>query len=207
MKSESKYETIPSEDIIERTAESLKANGIDVIITDNGVQARQKILEIMPKGANVMAMTSVTLNTVGVTKEIEESDRYNSIKKKLMGMDRGKQGQEMNQLGSAPDYVVGSIHAVTQDGSVLIASQSGSQLPAYAYGAGKVIWVVGAHKILKNFEEGLKRVYEHSLPLESERARIAYGVPGSAVNKLLVVNKEIRPGRIIMIIIKEKIGF
>ena len=73
MKSESKYETIPSEDIIERTAESLKANGIDVIITDNGVQARQKILEIMPKGANVMAMTSVTLNTVGVTKEIEES--------------------------------------------------------------------------------------------------------------------------------------
>lgn len=202
-----KYETIPKDSLLEKTAESLKANGIDVIIVDNGGQARQKILEAMPKGANVMAMTSVTLDTVGVTKEIEESGRYNSIKKKLMGMDRAKQGQEMNMLGSAPDYVVGSVHAVTQDGSVLIASQSGSQLPAYAYGAGKVIWVVGAQKIVKNFEEGLKRVYEHSLPLESERARIAYGVPGSAVNKLLVVNKEIRPGRMIMVIIKEKIGF
>lgn len=202
-----KYETIPKGSLVEKTAESLKANGIDVIIADNGEQARQKILEIIPKGANVMAMTSVTLDTVGATKEIEESGRYNSIRKKLMGMDRNKQGQEMNRLGSAPDYVVGSVHAVTQDGSVLIASQSGSQLPAYAYGAGKVLWVVGAHKIVKNFEEGLKRVYEHSLPLESERARIAYGVPGSAVNKLLVLNKEIKQGRITIIIVKEKLGF
>ncbi len=99
------------------------------------------------------------------------------------------------------------MHAVTEDGKVLIASNSGSQLPAYAYGSGHVIWVVGAQKIVKNLDEGIKRIYEHSLPLESERARKAYGVPGSAVNKLLIINKEIIPGRITMILTKEKLGF
>lgn len=116
------------------------------------------------------------------------------------------QAREKQRLGAAPDWAIGSVHAVTEDGKVLIASATGSQLSAYAYGANHVVWIVGAQKLVKNFEDGLKRLYEYSLPLEDVRARKVYGA-GSSVNKILIVNKEPAPERITMIIVKEKLGF
>jgi len=207
MKTETRYEIIPKDNIVNKTAEALKRNGINALIAEDEQEAKKLILGMIPKNAEILTMTSVTLDTIGMTKEINESGRYNSLRNKLNKMDRAKQGIEMQKIGAAPEWVIGSVHAVTEDGHVLVASNTGSQLPAYAYGSSKVIWVVGAQKIVKNFEDGLKRVYEHSLPLESERAKIAYGVPGSAVNKLLVVNNEVSPGRITVVLIKEKLGF
>ncbi len=114
----------------------------------------------------------------------------------------------MQKLGAAPEYVIGSVHTVTEDGHVLIiASASGSQLPAYVYAAEHVIWVVGTQKIVKNIEEGMKRIYKYVLPLESARAHKAYGVPGSSVNKLLIVNKEPVPNRITIILVQQPLGF
>ena len=153
-----------------------------------------------------MTMTSVTLEMIGISKEIEESGRFNSIKKKLLSMDRKTHGREMQKLGAAPEYAIGSVHAVTEDGEILIASNSGSQLPAHSYGSDKVIFVVGAQKIVKNIDEGMKRIYEHSFPLEDERAMKAYGMH-SGVNKILIINKEFQPARIKVIFVKEKIGF
>ncbi len=201
------WEKLADDKTVEKTAAALKANSIDVIIVENGNEAKKRVLEMLPKGAEVMTMSSVTLDETGITKEIMESDNYNAVKKTLIKMDRNTQAKEMDMLGAAPEWAVGSVHAVTEDGKVLIASNSGSQLPAYAYGAAHVIWVVGAQKIVKDIDEGMKRIYEHSLPLESERAKKAYGVPGSSVNKMLVVNKENVAGRITMIIVKEKLGF
>ena len=122
-------------------------------------------------------------------------------------MNRKNQGREMQKLGAAPEWAIGSVHAVTENGEVLIASASGSQLPAYAYGSSNVIFVVGAQKIVKNVDEGIKRIYEYCLPLESERARIAYGVPGSSVNKILIINKEFQEKRINLIFVNEVLGF
>lgn len=201
-----KWDKLASDVQIRTTIKSLKANGIDAIIVENGEEARGKVLEILPKGSEVMNMSSTTLDTIGLSKEIMESEKYNSVNKKLMSMDRKTQGREMNKLGAAPEWTIGSVHAVTEDGHVLIASNSGSQLSAYTYGAGHVVWIVGTHKIVKNLDEGMKRIYEHSLPLEDARARKAYGV-GSGVNKMLIVNKEKIPGRITMILVKEKLGF
>src|SRR3989344_5471374 len=141
---------------------------------------------ILPKNAEVMDMSSTTLEKIGIVKEIQ-SNRYSSVRNKLNSMNRENQSKEMQRLGAVPEWAVGSAHAVTENGEVLVASATGSQLPAYAYGAGKVIWVIGAQKIVKNVEEGLRRLYEYALPLEDERARKVYGM-GSGVNKILIVN-------------------
>lgn len=151
-------------------------------------------------------MTSVTLDAIGVTSEIMESGKYDAVKPKLMKLDRATQGKEMQKLGSAPEWSIGSVHALTQDGHALIASMTGSQIPGYAYGSSHVVWVVGAQKIVPSLKEAMQRLEEHVLPLESERARKAYGVPGSSINKLLIVNKEF-PGRVTIIIVKEKLGY
>jgi L-lactate utilization protein LutC len=95
---------------------------------------------------------------------------------------------------------------LTETGSAIIASKTGSQLGPYVSGAAKVIWVVGSQKIVPNLEEGFKRVEEYSLPLENVRAMKAYGMT-SSVDKLLVVNREITPGRITVVIVKENLGF
>lgn len=191
---------------IKKTIEALGANGMEAMVVDDKEEAKQKVLELVPEGAEVMTMTSVTLNTIGIPEIINGSGKYNSVRKKLMSMDRTTQRLEMQKLGAAPEYAVGSVNAVTQDGKVVIVSNTGSQLGAYAYGSMHVIWVVGAQKIVRGIDEAVDRVYDYVLPLERERAMEAYGI-GSNVSKKLVISKEIRPGRIKIIIVRETLGF
>ena len=152
-------------------------------------------------------MTSVTLEQTGIAKEINESGNYNAVRNKLYSMDKKTYGKRIQKLGAAPEWAVGSVHAVTQDGKIVVASATGSQLPAYSYGSLNVILVVGTQKIVGNIDEAFKRIYEYTLPLESERARKAYGVPGSAVNKMLIINKEMQENRINVIFVGEALGF
>lgn len=200
------WRKLASAESIAKTVKNLKVNGINAIAVENKKEAKRKVLELLPQDAEVMNMSSVTIDTLGLPEEINESGRYNSVKNKLMKMDRKTQGREMQKLGAAPEYAVGSVQTVTEDGKIIIASNSGSQLPAYAYSASQVIWVVGAQKIVKDVNEGIKRIYDYVLPLESERLKKAYGI-GSFVSKLLIINKEIIPNRITLIIIREKLGF
>lgn len=192
---------------LDETVTALKQNGFEVKVAETGSQAKQLALELLPEQAEVMTTTSITLETIGLAKKINESAKFNSIRNKLNQMDRQTQKLDMQKLGAAPEYTIGSIHAVTQNGEVIIASNTGSQLPAYAYGAAHVIWVVGTQKIVENLDQGFKRIYEYCLAKESARAHLAYGVDKSAVNKILIINKEIVPHRITVILVKELLGF
>lgn len=201
------YNTIPSDDVILKTATALRKNGMTVEIAQDGNEAKSRVLNLLPKGSEVMDMTSVTLDTLGLSHMIQESGDYKSARKESYTLDLEKQSKEIHSLRSIPTWTVGSVHAVTEDGSVMVASQSGSQLAAYVFGADHVIWVIGAQKIVKNLDDGFKRLYEHSLVLESERARKAYGVPASAINKIMILHEEIKKGRITVILVKEALGF
>ena len=197
---------LASQESINKTKDALIKNGIDVLVVENGAEAKEKCLQIIPEGAEVMTMTSETLRLAEIAKELNESGKYNSVRGQFAKMDRKTQGLEMQKLGAAPEWAIGSVHAVTEDGKVIVASATGSQMAGYVYGSTHVLWVVGSQKIVNDLDEGIKRIYEYVLPLESERAMKAYG-QGSSVNKLLIFNKEATPGRITMIIIKEKLGF
>jgi hypothetical protein len=154
-----------------------------------------------------MTMTSVTLTDTGIEQEINKSGNYDSVKNKLIKMDRATQSGEMKKLGAAPTWAIGSVQAVTEDGIIIAASNTGSQLAAYTYGAQHVIWVVGAQKIVKDQDEAMKRIYEYVLPLESKRVKIAYGLERSNVSKLYILHKEPLPNRITMILIQENLGY
>jgi len=200
------FAKLASDEQIERTVKALEANGIHAVVAENGEEARRIFFELVPEGAEIFLGASVTLETLGIKDEIDKSGRYASLRPKMFAMDRATQGREIRKLGGAPDYAAGSVHAVTEDGQIMIASNTGSQLGPYASGAGKVIWVVGAQKLVKNLDEGMKRIYEYDLPLETEHMRQLYNA-GTGVNKVLIVNREIRPNRITMIIVKETLGY
>lgn len=201
-----KWSSVADKTSLARAMKYLKENGFEAELANSREDAYKKVFETLPEGSEVMNMTSVTLDELGIAKNINESGRFDSVRNKLNSMDRAKEGPKMQKLEAAPEWVVGSVHAITENGQVLIASNSGSQLPAYVYGSSHVIWVVGIQKIVKDLNEAFERIYKHSLPLESERARKAYGVAGSFVSKILIFNKE-RPGRIKIIFVPEKIGF
>jgi hypothetical protein len=197
---------LASDEQIERTARALEANNIQVLIAENGAEAKRLFFELIPEGSEVFLGASVTLETLGIKDEIDKSGKYDAIRPKMFAMDRATQGREIRKLGGAPDYAAGSVHAVTEDGHVLIASNTGSQLGPYASGAGKVIWVVGAQKIVKDLNEGLRRIEEYCYPLEEVHMQQLYKM-STGVNKVLILNREIRPNRITMIIVKEELGF
>jgi L-lactate utilization protein LutB len=202
-----KWNQAASDKSIKKTIQSLKENGISTIIVENLAEAKKEALKIVPVGSEVMTNTSVTLDEAGISSVINESGKYNAVKPRLYSLNRETDNNLMQKIGAAPEWVIGSVHAITEDGKILIASNSGSNLPNNAYGAQNVLWVVGSQKIVKDLDTGMKRLYEHTLPLESERAKKAYGVPGSFVSKLLIINKENDPKRINLILVKDPVGY
>lgn len=200
------FAQLASETRIRATAAALEANGMTSLVVDSGEEARGVVRSILPIAAEVFNNTSRTLEAIGVADDIERSGQYQPLRPRLYQMDREMQAREMRQLGAAPDFVVGSVHAVTEDGSLLIASASGSQLGPLASGAGHVILVIGGQKIVPDLASGLRRIYEYCFPLEDRRAREAYGFP-SGVNNILVINRVVTPGRVTAILVRQSLGF
>ncbi|WP_327290227.1 LUD domain-containing protein [Streptomyces sp. NBC_01198] len=196
---------VPAERL-ERTAAALTAHGFAVEILDDAAAARARVRELIPEGASVFTSASETTRLSGIDEDINTGGRYEALKPKVLAMDRVTQGDDIRRLLASPDVVVGSVAAVTETGSLVVASASGSQLPPYSGGAGRAIWIIGAQKVVPDVETALRRVEEYALPLENTRAQGAYGKP-SAVNRLLILNAEHIPGRGTVLLVREAIGF
>jgi len=191
---------------VKRTIAALEANGITALRAADLAEAKRLVLDLVPEGSQVHSGASQSLEVSGVLAEIETSGRYQPLRPRIWSMDRKTQADEMRRLAAAPDVMLGSVHAVTETGSLLAASMGGSQLGPYVSGAGRVILLVGTQKIVSDVEEGLRRIDEYAFPLEDARAQAAYGIH-SAVNKVLIINREITPGRITVVFVDEVVGF
>jgi hypothetical protein len=191
---------------LQRAAAALTEHGFTVEVLDDAAAARTRIADLIPEGASVFTGASETLRLSGIDEDINASGRYAAVKPRVLAMDRATQMDEIRRMLASPDVSIGSVAAVTETGSLVIASGSGSQLPGYAGGAARAIWVVGAQKVVCDLPAALRRVEDHCLPLESARAQVAYGYP-SAVNRLLILNAEPYPGRGTVLLLREAIGF
>jgi len=200
-----RFTTLPDDETLTATVVGLEEHGFSVEVVDDLDAARVAVLARIPDGSSVMTNTSVTLQETGIAAVIDDGGRYESARTKMMAFDFATQLQEMKAVAGQPDFALGSVHAVTRDGALLIASASGSQLASYAWGAANVIFVVGAQKLVPTVEAGRERIYEYSLGLEDARAYAAYG-QNSFVGKLLEIHQEL-PGRIHVVLIRQAVGF
>jgi len=191
---------------LERVAAALTAKNFAVEILDDAAAARTRIKDLIPEGASVFTGASETLRLSGIEEDISNSGRYEAIRPRGLAMDRATQMDEIRRLLASPDVIVGSVAAVTETGSLVVASASGSQLTGYAGGSARAIWVVGAQKVVPDLSTALRRIEDHCLPLENDRAMTVYGQP-SAVNRVLILNAEPHPGRGTVLLLREAIGF
>ncbi len=200
------YSKAAGEDELQKAKQALENNGFKVEILKDMEGAREKVAEIIPEGSEVFTATSTTLDQAGITQDMNESGKYVSVRDKFMPLaGKPEKAVEMRRIGSGADYALGSVHAVTLEGHLVIASASGSQIPNYAYGASNVIWVVGAQKVVKDLSEALYRLETYTFPLENERAKKAYG-SGSSINKILINRKE-PSGRGTVLLLRQAVGF
>jgi acyl-CoA hydrolase len=194
-----------SEESVQKTAAALRTRNFTVEVVDTPADARAYVNSILPKDQSIFTASSETLRLSGLEEEINKSGKYNAIRPEMDKLDYKTQRAEMRKLGAAPDVVVGSVHAITEDGRVIAASASGSQLGPYAGSASKVILVVGSQKIVPDLDTAMRRLQYYAYPKEDIRAREKYGMP-SALLKILIVNGDF-PGRLSVVLVREPIGF
>ena len=201
-----RFTTLPDEDALQATVVALEEHGFSVEVVADLDAARRAVLTRIPEGSSVMTNASVTLIDTGIADAVNDPDgRWVSARNRMFALDFATQAQEMKAIGGQPDYALGSVHAVTHEGTLVIASASGSQLASYAWGAANVIFVVGVQKLVPTLAAAHERIYQHSLPLEDARAQAAYG-QHSQVGKILEIHQEF-PGRIHVVLVREQVGF
>ena len=201
-----RFSVLPDDNTLKATVVALEEHGFSVEVVDDLDAARQAVLARIPDGSSVMTNTSVTLAETGIADAVNDgSGRWESARNRMFALDFATQAKEMKVIGGQPDYALGSVHAVTADGTLVIASASGSQLASYAWGAAQVIFVAGAQKLVPTLAAAHERIYTHSLPLEDARAQAAYG-QHSQVGKILEIHQEL-PGRIHLVLIRQQVGF
>ena len=185
-----RYGTVADDTRVTRAAAALERNGMTVLRAADAAEAKRIVLGLIPDGSHVHHGASQTLDVSGISDEIDQSSRYEPVRPRIFSMDRQTRADEIRRLS----------------GSLVTASVGGSQLGPYVSGAGRVILVVGTQKIVSDLEEGLRRIDEYAFPLEDARAQAAYGIH-SGVSKVLIINREIVPGRITVVFVDEVLGF
>lgn len=207
LRATSEFAKPADESTLEATVAALADKGYDVHVAIDGADARLIVLDLLPEGAEVGQGASQTLDDLGISHELEESGRFEAVRKTTRSMDRSTpEGlRAMRKLGVAPDWYVNSVHALTVDGTIVVASNTGSQLAPLAFGAGEVIFVIGSQKIVPDLDAAMQRLEEHALPLEHARMRGIYDID-SEIKKVLVIYKEFRPSRFRVVIVREPVG-
>jgi len=194
-----------SEAELEALAEKLRARNFEVVIVQDGAEAKAEVLKRIPEGAQVHSGKSKTLEDAGLFKEFMEGERFDFVRKRTMKLDPKTQRDEIRKLGAAPDVMVNSAHAVTEEGQIVITSASGSQIGPIASGAGRLILVIGSQKIVPDLDAAFRRIREHVFPYEDARLREAMGI-GTKITRTLILDQDFMPGRTTVILVREPIG-
>src|SRR2546426_12068814 len=106
---------------VKRTMAALEANGIRVLRAADASEAKRIVLDLIPDGSQVHHGASESLEVSGITEEIESSGRYQAVRPRIRNLDRRTEADEIRRLSAAPDVMLGSVHAVTETGSLLTA--------------------------------------------------------------------------------------
>ena len=199
------FEIPASEEMLQKVANRIRERNIEVLIVNNGEEARQAVLERIPKGAQVHSGKSKTLQDSGIFDAMMDLNQYDALRHQTFKMDRKTQMQEIRKLTAAPDFMLGSVNAITEDGILVAASATAGQIGPYANTAGKVILVVGSQKIVPDLAAALRRIREHVQPWEEAQVWKAMNAK-TFVGKILIIERESVNERMTVILVREPIG-
>jgi hypothetical protein len=121
--SNSEFTQLAPAEQIAKTVQALEAHGMRAVVFESGEEARSYVLDLIPKGAEVYNSPSRTLELIGLAEDIEHPTSFQSVRARLLSLDRVTQRTEMRKLDANPDVLVGSVHAITEQGEIMVASR------------------------------------------------------------------------------------
>ncbi len=203
------YTTLADKKSLDKTILSLSGKGYKVFNIQRSSEALEKIKEIIPEGSVLMNGSSTTLNQIGFSDLLKDNNhKWNNLHEAIVSETDTEEQSILRKEATLSEYYIGSVHAITEDGEMVIASNTGSQLPNIVFSSTNLVFIIGTQKIVNNLSSAMERLENHVKALEDERSKVAYGVPTS-VNKILIFKGE-NPymGRTVSIIlVNELLGY
>jgi len=156
-----------TEKIAQVTMKNLEKNGFTAFYVSSKQEALEKVLEMIPADARVGMGGSVTIREIGLPKALVERGNYVADHWRL-GLS-AEESRDIRRSCFTSDYFLSSTNAVTMDGKLLNADGTGNRVAAMIFGPKKVIIVAGVNKIVKDADEGLRRIRDIASPLNANR--------------------------------------
>ena len=203
------YSIKATEESVEVTSKALRDKGYSVFVVENGVEALKTIKTLIPPQASVMNGASITLDKIGYLNYLKSGQSgWNDLHAKVDAESDQEKRRELRKQSVLSDYYLGSVHALAEDGQMIIASNSGSQLPHIVFTSQNIIFVIGTQKIVPNLDEAIKRLENYIVPLEDKHMMEMYKVK-TALNKVVIFKGEnpMLGRKINIILVKEILGF
>ena len=201
--------------IAKEMVEILKKKSYDAHYKDNLVEAKNMILEMIPKGSSIALGGSETLSDMDMINTIRNGnynffDRYQDIP--------FPETVEIYRQSLLADYLITGTNAITRNGELVNIDCSGNRVAGMIFGPKRVIVVAGTNKIVDTLEDALKRLKKIA-PLNCERighetpCRITgrcmdCQIPDRMCNSIGIINHGMKfEGRITIIMVGEEAGF
>ena len=205
----STFNTLASQESINKTTCSLEANGFHSEVVENKADALVKIKTLILEGASVHNGSSTTLAEIGFIDYLKSgAHKWKNLHANILAEADPKKQEQLRRESAFSEYYLGSAHALSETGELVIASNTGSQLPHLVFTSPNIILVVGTQKITPTLADALRRLEEYVVPLEDKRALSAYGVHTMNAKTLIMRKENPMLGRNVKIIlVKERLGF
>ena len=201
------WSTVPADDVVEQTVKAIESRGIRVIVAGSAEDAMVVLKKVIPAGAEVMNGSSTTLIEIGYEDYISGNESgWNLVHKVITAENNDKKRAELRRKSVAADYFISGANAIARTGEIVACDATGSRVGAWPFAAGHLILVAGVNKIVPTLADALDRVRKYAYPLENVRAKKAYGIP-STIGKCVILSHERNEGRVLLILIKESLGY
>lgn len=152
---------------IKRTIGSLKKNNIKAAFAKSPEQAAEMALAMICKEDRIGMGGSMTLKQIGLIDSLKK-EGYNLLDWVYEKNTEEEKTALLKESLTADVFLTGT-NAISQDGKLINKDGRGNRLAALVYGPEKVIVIAGKNKIVKNSEEGLRRIENIAGPLNSKR--------------------------------------
>ncbi len=204
------------EEKIKRTKAALEKNNYQVFVVESSEEAVDKLKEIIEKGSIVSVGGSMTIIEAGVLELLRNGD-YNFLDRYKEGLTGEEMGKLFRECFFA-DYYISSSNAITEGGELVNLDGNGNRVAAMTFGPKKVVVVAGVNKIVKSLDEAYARVRNQAAPMNTKR--LSKRTPCTTVGKCMdcdspericnhyvVTYRQNAPGRGIIILIKQDMGY
>lgn len=153
--------------MLSRTREALERNQFKVLEASSKKDAVDKVLGLIPLDAKVGVGGSMTIRELGLIKALTR--RGNRVIHHWQPDMPVSDWLPFMVEAHDSDVFLCSSNAVTEDGKLVNIDSTGNRVASMIFGPKKVVVIAGKNKIVKDVDEGLKRLKNVAGPLNAKR--------------------------------------